>query len=109
MLSLAASFIAMLERRTQFHQSIMVEHVSRYDPGIASFLIRTTQTLVAAGASYSDASQKAPGTLPRLVTSQGSLLAFLDCFRLRGIMALVCIPLALLTKKFGVAGRGQAH
>lgn len=99
----------MLERRSQFHQNVLVEHVSRYDPGINAFLSRTTQTLVAAGASYSDASQKALGLLSGLMTQQAATLAFLDCFRLLGYAALCGIPLAVLIKKFRTGGSTPAH
>jgi MFS transporter, DHA2 family, multidrug resistance protein len=100
---------SMLERRTQFHQSVLVGHVSGYEPGVASFLSRTTQTFIAAGASYSDASNKALGLLSKLLTEQAAMLAFLDCFRLLGYAALLGIPLALVIRKFRVGGATGGH
>ncbi len=99
----------MLERRTQFHQSVLVGHVSGYEPEVASFLSRTTKTLVASGASYSEASSKALGLLSRLLGEQAATLAFLDCFRLLGFAALTGIPLAFLIRRFRVGGSSAAH
>jgi MFS transporter, DHA2 family, multidrug resistance protein len=94
----------MLERRTQFHQSTLVNHVTSYDPGVASFLDRATHTFVAAGSSYPDAQHKALGLLWKLLGEQAATLDFLDCFRLLGYVALLGVPLALLIKKFRGGG-----
>ncbi len=99
----------MLERRTQFHQSVLADHVSGYEPGVRSFLSRATQTFIAAGASYSDASNKALGLLSKVVAGQAATLAFLDCFRLLGYAALLGIPLALGIRKFRVGGATGGH
>ena len=99
----------MLERRTQFHQSVLVEHASSFDSGVRSFLDGSRQVFIANGSSPADASHKALGLLSRVLTDQASMLAFLDCFRLLGVIALVAIPLALMIKSFRVGGAAQGH
>ena len=100
---------AMLERRTQFHQSVLVAHASSFDSGVRNFIDSSKQVFIASGSSPADASHKALGLLSRVLTDQAAMLAFLDCFRLLGIMALVAIPLALMIKSFRVGGPAQAH
>jgi DHA2 family multidrug resistance protein len=100
---------SMLERRTQFHQNVLVEHASNFDSGIRNFIAGSRQVFIANGSSPADASLKALGLLSRVLTEQAALLAFLDCFRLLGIMALAAIPLALMIKSFRIGGPAQGH
>jgi DHA2 family multidrug resistance protein len=99
----------MLERRTQFHQSVLVSHLTAGDSGLRNFLQRTTETFTAAGASQFAASQRALGLLSASVIRQASMLAFLDCFWLLGLAAFLAIPLALAIRNFKIGGAAGGH
>jgi DHA2 family multidrug resistance protein len=100
----------MLERRTQFHQNVLVQHVSAHDSSVRNLLNQSAQTFIARGASYSSASPKALGLLSRVLIEQASMLAFLDCFRLLGAIALLAVPPpAVMIKKFTVDGSAQGQ
>ncbi len=99
----------MLERRTQFHHSIMAQHLTPSDPGFLQSLDSITQRLVSMGSSTVDATEKAYGMIAGIAEKQAAMLGFLDCFWLLGIIALVGVPLALMVRKFHNAGKAAGH
>ncbi len=87
--SFGISFVTtMLARRAQFHQSVMVAHISSYDTLAMDRLHQLTAQFQHQGEAPVDALDKARGTIAALVDQQANLLAFLDCF-------LLLIPVAL--------------
>jgi DHA2 family multidrug resistance protein len=107
--SFGVAFVTtMLERRTQFHHSILAQHVTPDNPGFGQMLDSTTRYFASMGASPADAAQQAYGLAAGLATKNAAMLGFLDCFRLLAIVALVGVPLAFLIKKFhGVKTTGH--
>lgn|ERR1700694_2996134 len=99
----------MLERRTQFHHSIMAQHLTLSDPGFLQKLDSITQYLVSMGASTVGAAEKAYGMIAGIAEKQAAMLGFLDCFWLLGIISLVGVPLALMTRKFRNDGKAAGH
>jgi len=65
---------------------------------------------VTRGSSGPDAIHQAYGLIDRAMTQQATMLAFMDCFRLLGIIVLFGLPLAFCIRHFeiGKAG-GGAH
>jgi DHA2 family multidrug resistance protein len=105
-----AFMTTMLERRTQYHQSVLVQHVTSADAGLHGFLAQAARQFVARGSSGADAVHQAYGLIGRLVTEQAAMLAFMDCFRLLGLLVLVGLPLAFLIRRFEVGkAPGGAH
>jgi DHA2 family multidrug resistance protein len=110
--SFGISFVTtILARRQQFHQSILAQHATMFDPPTVEALARFKQSLVHTGYSSSEAVLRAPALLYETVKKQAATLAFLDCFWLLGLVAIVALPVALFIKPFGAAGPGasEAH
>ena len=99
----------MLERRTQFHHSVLVQHLTPENPVFTQRLENLTQYLNSAGSSAADASQKAYGLVSGLANQQAAFLGSLDCFYVLGWVALGTLLLALLTKPYRSPGSAGAH
>ena len=72
----------MLERRSQFHHSVLAAHITVYDPLVSTRLNSMTSALARAGFTLSEAATHARSQLAAIVDQQASLLSFLDCFLL---------------------------
>jgi len=108
--SFGVAFVTtMLERRTQFHHSVLAQHVTPDNPAFQSTIDSVTRYLAATGASTADATQKAYGLLSGLVERQAALLAFQDCYRMLALLAAISLPLAFMTKRFRSAGGAGGH
>jgi DHA2 family multidrug resistance protein len=98
----------MLERRSQFHQSILVTHATPYDSGFRDLLSQLTDYFAAHGFNTADAALRAQAQAYHLIQRQAAILGFLDCFHLLGWIALIAAPLVLLIRPFRPGG-GAAH
>lgn len=88
----------MLDRGSQAHQAHMVAHVTPFDPA-ATHALAVTQAALAAHADAVTAAAQAHQLLYIRVLQQAKLWAFVDNFRLFGILTLACLPLILLIKR----------
>ena len=108
--SFGVAFVTtMLERRTQFHHSIIVQHLTPESPVFTQTLDKVTSFLSSAGASTADAAQQAYGLLAQTANRQAALLGALDCFHLLGWISLAGIVLALASKAYRSPAPGGAH
>jgi DHA2 family multidrug resistance protein len=100
----------LLERRSQFHQTVLVTHVTAGDATVQATLQGVADRLLAAGSTTADAALRAPAVLAALLHQQASLLGSLDCFWVLGALATVSPLLTLGIRSFGrkVSGAG-AH
>jgi DHA2 family multidrug resistance protein len=80
----------MLARRSQFHQSILVSHLTPYDSAYLDALDRF-------GGSIGDPSANA--IISRLVDQQARMLSYLDIFHVLFIVSLLLVPLTLVLQK----------
>jgi DHA2 family multidrug resistance protein len=94
-----AATTTMLARRAQFHQSVLVSHLTPYDQAYRDALAKTSAALQAAGASSADAAAQSHGVIYGTLLKQASMLAFADAFWVMGILFLVIIPLMFLLRK----------
>src|SRR5262249_45297852 len=101
----------MLERRAQYHQSILVSHLTSADGTLREVLKRSSQYLVTRGTSRPDAIHQAYGLVASLMSQQAYMLAVMDCFRLLGLVVSIGLPLAFFIRRFeiGKGGGGVAH
>jgi DHA2 family multidrug resistance protein len=109
--SFGISFVTtMLERRTQYHQSVLVSNLTSGDESVRRFVSASSHFLITRGASTPDAIHQAYGMVGSMMNQQAGMLAFMDCFHLLALVVLVGLPLALLTRHFelGKAASG-AH
>jgi DHA2 family multidrug resistance protein len=88
----------LLARRSQFHQNVLVSHLTPYDSGYLALLDGAGQRLVQQGSDAVQAAQQAQGVAYGLVQQQAGMLAFIDNFWILGVLFLALIPLALLLK-----------
>jgi DHA2 family multidrug resistance protein len=111
--SFGISFVTtMLARRAQYHQSVLVAHISPYDTAATTRLHQITAEMLQRGESPTDAVAKAHGVLASLVNQQANLLGFLDCFLLLIPVALIGVVMGFFIKKVvvpPVASSEPAH
>jgi DHA2 family multidrug resistance protein len=100
----------MLERRTQYHQSVLVSHITSADGTVRQFVNQSSHFLMTRGTSGPDAIHQAYGLAASQLNQQAGMLAFMDCFHLLAVVVLMGLPLAFLIRHFeiGKAG-GAAH
>jgi DHA2 family multidrug resistance protein len=98
-----AAVTTIIDRASQTHQAIMVTHLTPYDPAYQERLAAITSALTSQSGSWA-ATTQAPAIIYGIVQQQSQLAAFVDNFRLFGIISLLCVPLVFLFKKVG-AGR----
>jgi DHA2 family multidrug resistance protein len=88
----------MIDRRAQVHQAYMVAHVTPFDPAA----VNTLAALHTALAPFTDAvnaTAQASQLVYTRTLEQARLWAFVDNFRVFGIVTLACLPLILLLKR----------
>jgi DHA2 family multidrug resistance protein len=109
--SFGISFVTtMLERRTQYHQSVLVSGLTSADESVRRFVTTSSHFLVTRGATTPDAIHQAYGLVGSMMTQQATMLAFMDCFHLLAIIVLAGLPLALLIKHFEIGkAAGAGH
>jgi len=105
-----ATVTTMLERRAQFHQAHLVERVNGLNPALLTMTNGNTARLISYGSSASHAGLQAKGMVYNLVQAQSAMLAFIDNFKMLGVVFLAVIPVLLMMRKPRVpAGGVPAH
>jgi len=100
----------MLQRRTQYHQSVLVSNLTSADETVRKFVNTSSHYLVTRGTSGPDAIHQAYGLAANVMTQQAAMLAFMDCFHLLGLVVLAGLPLAFLIRRFEIGkAAGAAH
>jgi DHA2 family multidrug resistance protein len=94
-----ATATTLLARRAQFHQTVLVAHLTPYDYKYREALAGAAATLRARGAPAADAALKAQGMIYGNMLRQSSMLAFADAFWVMGVLFLLIIPLMFFIKK----------
>jgi len=94
-----AAITTILARRAQFHQAVLVSHMTPYDAAYREALARAAAAVQASGASSPDAMAQAHGLLYGTLLKQSTMLAFADAFWIMAILFLSIIPLMFLMKK----------
>ena len=94
-----ATVTTMLERRTQVHQARLMEHVNTLNPAYRNMLNGIETKLIAAGANVAHAAVQAQERIYATVQRQAAMLAFIDNFKMLGIVFFAVIPVLLMLKK----------
>ena len=94
-----AAVTTLLARRAQFHQHVLVGHLTPFDDGYRAMLHGATQFFTNQGADPARAAKQAQGLLYGLLQRQASMLAIVDDFWLLGLAFLLLVPLMFLMKK----------
>jgi DHA2 family multidrug resistance protein len=100
----------MLQRRTQYHQSVLVSNLTSADETVRKFVNTSSHYLMTRGTSGPDAIHQAYGLAANMMTQQAGMLAFMDCFHLLGLVVLAGLPLSFLIRRFEIGkAAGAAH
>ena len=99
-----ATVTTLLERRTQLHQARLMDHVNDMNPALKSTLAGFAATSVSGGSSGAGAAAKAHGMLFNMIERQATMLAFLDNFKLLGVIFFAIIPIFFLLKRPKMGG-----
>lgn len=87
-----ALMTTLLARRTQFHQSRLIEHLRPGMPAVDATLQRFAHFFFLRGADATLALRRAYGALYGMVARQASMLSFIEAFTLMGVIFLLLIP-----------------
>jgi DHA2 family multidrug resistance protein len=108
--SVGISFVTtMLARRAQFHQSVLVTHLSNYNGHFMASVRALGYGFAASGAGAVTATRQAYAAIGGMVAQQSMLLAYIDNFWLLGLSALALIPLTFLMKESKHGGPLAVH
>src|SRR6516164_9334681 len=99
-----ATVTTMLERRAQFHIARLMEHVNAMSATVRNTLNGFTAVLISNGATAPDAAGRAHGMVYGMVQRQAAMLAFVDNFKMLGVIFFAVIPVLLLLKRPKVQG-----
>jgi DHA2 family multidrug resistance protein len=99
----------MLQRRTQYHQSVLVANLTSADGSVRGFVDNASHYLVTRGATGPDAIHQAYGMVGTMMNQQAAMLAFMDCFHLLGLIVLIGVPLAFLIRRFQIGKPAGGH
>lgn len=100
-----------LARRSQYHQNVLGENVSPYNPQYHDLMQTLTAHFTQLGASMEAARSQALATMYQMVGSQAQMLAFIDDFWLLGVILAALIPLIFFigSSKGAEAPEGAGH
>ncbi len=98
----------LLARRAQYHQSVLITHITNFDHTLADNIAAITSRLVEHGYTSADAAASAAAQVYAGVQQQANMLGFLDCFWFLGLVAFIGPLLAIFIRKFGVSAKPPA-
>ncbi|HEV1994548.1 MAG TPA: DHA2 family efflux MFS transporter permease subunit, partial [Candidatus Acidoferrum sp.] len=105
-----ATVTTMLDRGAQFHQARLTEHVNDFSAAYHNMLNGTQAKLIAAGSTAAHASAQAHEMIYHTIQRQAVMLAFIDNFKMLGVVFFAVIPiLALMRKPKMRAGAVPVH
>ncbi len=99
----------MLARRAQYHQSVLVTHVTSFDGTLSANVEGIASRFIDHGYSAADAAKSAVAQVYAVVQQQATILGFFDCFWLLGLVAFIGPLLAIFIRKFQQGGGPAAH
>jgi DHA2 family multidrug resistance protein len=94
-----ATVTTMLDRRAQFHQARLTEHVNDFSAAYHHMLNGTQTKLITAGSTAAHASAQAHGMIYGTIQRQAVMLAFIDNFKMLGVVFFAVIPILVMMRK----------
>ena len=99
----------LLSRKAQAYTNVLGAHVDAYSMRAQQTLQGLTQSFINAGSDAVTASQRAYAAMFGMVSRQAMMVAFVDVFRLLGVMFLLLLPLILVMRRPKGAPQAGAH
>jgi MFS transporter, DHA2 family, multidrug resistance protein len=90
---------AMISRATQSHMSQLGENVNDYNPASQSMMAQLKATLMASGMDAVAATERAYAMVAGMIMQQAMMVAYLDTFRIYGLVFLFALPLVMLLRR----------
>src|SRR5438034_10060443 len=94
-----ATVTTMLDRRTQFHQSRLMEHVNDFSAAYHNMLNGMQVRLIGAGSTAAHAGALAHGMIYGTIQRQAVMLSFIDNFNMLGVVFFAVIPVRVIMRK----------
>jgi MFS transporter, DHA2 family, multidrug resistance protein len=88
-----------LARRTQVHQSVLASDVTGYSARVGEMLDGLARNFVASGSSLGEAADRAKAVLYGMLQKQASMLAFVDCYWILGVIFLSLAPFVFVMRR----------
>ena len=89
----------MLARRQQYHQNVLVGHVTPYSSAYDAMVQPTQQAYLGGSASAPDALLQAQASIYATVQQQAAMLSYLDAFLLLSIIFALLVPVVFLLRR----------
>jgi DHA2 family multidrug resistance protein len=99
----------MLARRGQVHQANLVDNLNHGNASFQASLSATAHAFVARGSSPFEASRQAYALIAARLDQQSAMLAYIDNFRMLGVVILLMIPFVFLMKRVKPGGPMAVH
>ena len=103
-----AASATMLSRNRQMHTNILGAHVNPYNLQTQQWLSQLKAAMMARGSDATTAAERAAALVFYNVERQASMLAFIDVFRLLGVVFLLTLPLVLIMKSPRLGKPGES-
>jgi DHA2 family multidrug resistance protein len=98
--SVGVSFVTTwVARRSQFHQSVLVAHVTPSSLRTVQMLAQSRAMFLHHGSDWVTAGRQSLSLLYGVVRQQAALLSFVEAFRIMGLLFLIIIPLTFLMRR----------
>jgi MFS transporter, DHA2 family, multidrug resistance protein len=108
--SVGISFVTtMLARRAQVHQANLVANLNHGNSSFHSSLAGLIHAFIARGSSAFEASRQAYALVAARLDQQATMLAYIDNFRMLGVVVALMIPFVFLMKKVKPGGPMAVH
>jgi DHA2 family multidrug resistance protein len=98
----------LLQRRTQFHQFRMTEHINPLNPIASQWLTGLSGVFQSRGGDPALARRQGLHTMYQVVQQQAAAISYLDMFWLFAMLSFAVVPLAFLMKRSTADGGGLA-
>jgi MFS transporter, DHA2 family, multidrug resistance protein len=89
----------MIARRAQYHQQILIAHITPDTPAYRSALHALSSKIAHSGLRAADAHDQAVARFYELVHQQGGALSYMDIFWVLGVLCSIMFVLAFFLKK----------
>ena len=101
-----ATVTTMLDRRSQLHMARLTDRVNELSAAYHNTLNGIQLRLVSAGSTAAHATAQAHAMIYGTIERQAAMLAFLDDFKMLGLVFFAVIPILILMKKPKIGGGG---
>jgi DHA2 family multidrug resistance protein len=100
----------LVDRRGQFHQSRLAEHITPLNPAVDRWVQYFAHVrLTRGGVTEAVAQQQGMGLVSQMVHNQARVMAYLDPLWVFALLSLAALPLVLLMKRAVARGGAAAH